>query len=61
MKREFLKFRLESLTQMLADPGIGRENRRALESLRAQIQEELEIFEKSEPGTSGNARGAGSK
>lgn len=63
MNQEFLKFRLTSLTQMLVDPEVSIENRRVLETIRAEIEEELRILEKSEPRASDDAKekDAGSK
>ncbi len=55
MNQEFLKLRLENLRQMLAAE-ISPENRRAVEALRAQVEEELRILEKSEPESSGKPK-----
>ncbi len=55
MNQEFLKLRLENLRQMLASE-ISPENRRAVEALRAQVEEELRILEKSEPESPGKAK-----
>ncbi len=60
MNQEFLKLRLENLRQMLAAE-ISPENRRAVEALRAQVEEELRILEKSEPESSGKRNDASPK
>ncbi len=48
MKREFLRYRLLALAQMLASNELSDESRKSLMRIQAEVEEQLTVYEKAD-------------
>ncbi len=51
MKKEFLRYRLAVLAEMIANNDLSDENREALLKIQTEVEEQLNIFTKAESPT----------
>lgn len=48
MKREFLRYRLLTLAQMLASNELSDESRKSLMRIQAEVEEQLTVYERAD-------------